>query len=81
MAVGMMENAFEGIGNLLGDVIGAAKDVFVARESTRAREAELSQVREAAKFGSFRLTEQLKFVAFAMVAVAGIVIVSRRRRG
>lgn len=81
MSTGVMQNAFEGIGDILGDVIGAAKDIFVARETTRSREAELSQVREAATFGSFRLTEQLKFVAFAVVAVAAIVILSRRRQG
>lgn len=75
----MDSGLFEGAGNVLGNILGAARDIFVAREETRQAEQQQQTAATAASALDRITTERVRVYVIGAVALAIVALLIYRR--
>ena len=77
---GIFDNAFSGVGLLFSQGVGAARDVFIAREERKALTAQAAQQAQTSTSAWAGLTQNVKLVILGAIAIAGLFLLARRSR-
>ena len=77
---GVFSNAFTGAGLLFSQALGAARDVFVAREERKVLTAQAAQQAQTSTLAWAGLTQNVKLLILGALAVAGLFLLARRSR-